>query len=357
VSAPDVTPIRRGADALPSSWQPVDLGPVVAGLEAGEVVGPVPTLLERTDGAALLYPGVITALQGEPEACKGWIMLLAAAQVLPEGAVLYLDFEDTAASIVERLLALGVKPGAIVERFAYVRPSAPFAARELQTLLEARPYALAVIDGVGEAYTLLGLDPTSNSDAAKFLMALPRPIADSGAAVVEIDHVSKAKDANHRYPIGAQHKLAGVTAAFSVEAVERPSRSAPGKAKVRVQKDRPGHVRSRAVGKVIAVAHIVPDDGGKRVTVTLEPPGAASGADEPFRPTCLMGRVSAFLELEPGAGSKAIREGVHGKDKYVDAALQCLIDEGFVERRPGEGKGGGHAHFNVRRFDEAVEHW
>jgi hypothetical protein len=350
-----VTPIRRGADALPSSWQPVDLGPVVAGLEAGEVVGPVPTLLKRTDGVALLYPGVITALQGEPEACKGWIMLLAAAQVLREGAVLYLDFEDTPASIVERLLALGVKAGAVVERFAYVRPSEPFAARELQTLLEARPYALAVIDGVGEAYTLLGLDPTSNSDAAKFLMALPRPIADSGAAVVEIDHVSKAKDANHRYPIGAQHKLAGVTAAFSVEAIERPSRSAPGKAKVRVQKDRPGHVRSRVVGKVVAVAHVVPKDGGKRVTVTLEPP-EAGGGDEDFRPTCLMARVSSFLEREPGSGTKAIREGVRGKDKYVDEALRCLLDERFVDRHPGEGRGGGYAHFNVRRYDdEAAE--
>src|SRR5262249_2724871 len=89
-------PIRPRPDARPASWQPVDLAPVVAGVLAGELVGPVPTLLARTDGACLLYPGAITALQGEPEACKGWIVLNAAVQTLHAGGtVLYIDCEDT----------------------------------------------------------------------------------------------------------------------------------------------------------------------------------------------------------------------------------------------------------------------
>jgi hypothetical protein len=36
----------------PSSWEPIDLGPVLDGSESGTP----PTILERTDGQCLLYP-------------------------------------------------------------------------------------------------------------------------------------------------------------------------------------------------------------------------------------------------------------------------------------------------------------
>ena len=40
-----------------SSWEPINLQPIIAGVQAGEIVGPVPRLMERTDAACLLYPG------------------------------------------------------------------------------------------------------------------------------------------------------------------------------------------------------------------------------------------------------------------------------------------------------------
>jgi AAA domain len=331
-----------------SSWAPVDLAPVVAGIEAGEIVGPVPELMPRIDGPCLLYPGELHSLAGEPESCKGWIALAAASPILATAAVLYLDFEDAPASIVSRLLALGADPAAVVERFVYVRPSDPFTPDVLRALLDARPYRLGVIDGVSEAYGLLGLDIESNADAATFLGALPRPMAERGAAVLAVDHVTKSRESRGRYTLGAQHKLAGVAAAYSANVIKAPSRASGGLVKVKVEKDRHGHVRGHAEGGVIALARIEPEDDGARVRVTLDPPEASTTEEGDFRPTTLMRKVSRFIEGAPGASGRAIREAVSGRATYVDTALRRLIAEGYVEHRPGR-----EGHHSLRPFDDA----
>ena len=264
--------------------------------------------------------------------------------------VLYLDFEDTPASIVGRLLALGTDPETIVARLDYLRPCDPFEPEALNTLLNVREYRLAVLDGVTEAYALLGLDPWT--DAARFLAALPRPIAERGAAVVEVDHVVKSKESRGRWPIGGQHKLAGVAAAFSSEVIRQPSRTDAGLVKLTVQKDRHGHVRSHAEGSTIALVHIVPENGGERVSVLLEPPDATAAEDGTFRPTVLMARVASYVEDKPGASLNDIRRGVKGKGEHKDLALRLLVAEGWLERRS---EGRAHRHYSVHPFDENAD--
>ena len=268
-------PNGDGPDQAPaaSSWAPVELVALVAGIQSGAIVGPVPTLMRRSDGACLLYPGEIHSLAGEPESCKGWIVLATTTQVLASGeAVLYLDFEDTATSIITRLLALGATAEQIIEQLTYVRPTDPFDPGTFRTLLESRRYSLAVIDGLSEAYALLGLEISSNDDATKFLAAFPRPLADRGAAVLEVDHVGRDKDHRGRYAIGAQHKLAGVACAYGTEVIDPPSRTDRGLVKLLIFKDRHGHVRPHARGKLIAQVVLEPVDDGERVTVMLAPP-------------------------------------------------------------------------------------
>jgi hypothetical protein len=330
-----------------SSWEPLDLQPIIAGVRAGEIVGPVPRIMARTDGACLLYPGEIHSLAGEPESCKGWITLGAVAQLIPMEAVLYVDFEDTPASIIKRLLALGAVPSSIAENFAYVRPSDPLRPGALDALL-AREYALAVVDGVSEAYSLLGLDVASTPDAVAFLAALARPIAERGAAVLELDHVAKARETRGRFALGAQHKLAGIAVAYSVEVLKPPSRADAGRVKVKVEKDRHGHVRSHAHGGVIAIAHITPEDDGERVQVTLEPPDVPS--ESGFRPTGYMQRVSKVIEARSGLSKRAVREAVQGKAATIDLALELLVSELYVEaRRDGQAV----RHYSLRPFREA----
>jgi len=149
-----------------TTWQPTDLTQIVRGVLSGEVVGPVPTLLVRLDGRALLYRGEVHSPAGEPESGKSWLVQHESVQLIERGErVLYLDFETAAPSVVERLLALGASAQAVVDHFVYVRPDEPPTDARIAELAEGR-FALVVLDGVTEAYELLGLDPLSNRDAA-----------------------------------------------------------------------------------------------------------------------------------------------------------------------------------------------
>ena len=348
-AAADRDPQNNGQAPVPrSSWLPVDLAPIVAGIQAGEIVGPVPALMARTDDVCLLYPGEVHSLAGEPESGKGWITLAAAAaELAADASVLYLDFEDSPASIITRLLAVGTTADAILKHFTYVRPCDPLELAALAALLDAREYTLAAIDGVSEAYQLLGLDPSDNLDAVRFLSTLARPIAERGAAVLNLDHVAKSENARGRYALGAQHKLAGVAVAYSTEVVKPPSRTDAGHVKLKVEKDRHGHVRGHAQGRVIAEVRITPADDGERVTVTLEPPGASFTDDGEFRPTHLMEKVSRLLEAEPGAGVNEIRRSVSGKGEFVDLAVRVLIAEKFVRMQLDRQV---KRHFVIRKF-------
>jgi hypothetical protein len=216
------------AEAAATSWTPENLGAVLA----GEAVDPEPTILSRTDQVALIYGGKLHQVSGEPESCKGWLALEAAAERLAlDNCVLYLDFEDSAPTIVSRLRALGVTDDRIRDGFIYIRPHEPLtdgAARDALDAAFAREPELVVIDGVTEALTIHGLDLGDNADVARWLELLPRLAGRSGAAVVLVDHVVKAPEARGRYALGAQHKLAGVDVAYSLAVVEPFARGAPG---------------------------------------------------------------------------------------------------------------------------------
>jgi hypothetical protein len=313
------------------TWAPVALADVVGAIERGEVTGPVPTHLSRTDGVKILYGGLVHSLSGEPESGKGLISCAESSRLIQaQKKVLYLDFEDSEVSIVSRHLALGSTPTQIIDHLTYVRPSDPPQPDEIKRLLAAGPFELALLDGVTEAYMLLGLDPYEGSHIAKFLNKLARPFADQGAAVVQIDHVVKAKESRGRYSIGGQHKLAGIDSAFTTEVIQAPSRQTVGKVKLKVTKDRHGHVRGHAVGGVIALVRISPSDNGARVEVTLEPPDGATAQGASFRPTVLMERISRFVEGSPGATKQAIENGVTGNREYIRQALQILIDDSYI---------------------------
>ena len=337
VPATAITPATGwGDDAAPGdglgSWEPVDVAEVLDALASGKVIGPVPTMLLRVDGAALLYPGEMHQIAAEPESGKSWIALGEAARLIMAGEnVLYVDFEDGASAILGRLLALGASREAIGQHFVYVRPDEPLPAAAVAGMLERGPFAFAVLDGMTEAYTMLGLSGSDNVDVAKFLHTLPRQVALAGAAVLLIDHVVKDKEARGRFAIGGQHKLAGVVASYSVETITQPNRSQAGLLKIRVQKDRHGHVREhQGAGKVIALARIEPSQDGAVVAVRLDLPDDNASDDGEFRPTVLMERVSLALEAEPGMSKRAIRDAVKGKATYVDEALGHLIADDFV---------------------------
>jgi hypothetical protein len=330
----------------PTSWSAVALQPILD----DSYVAPATSLLERTDGRCLLYPGRVHALNAEPESLKSWFAQHACAERLRAGeTVLYIDFEDSAVSVVGRLRALGVDDAVIAAGFVYLRPDEALTQTALQDFDEvlARRPTLVVIDGVTEAFSQQQLSPLDNSDVAAWLDMLPRRIVHTvdEVAVLLLDHVTKSRETRGRYAIGAQHKLAGIDVAYSARVLQPFARGRTGVVELRVEKDRPGAVREFAVNGVVAQL-IATSQADGRVHISLDPPEQKGGA---FRPTRLMQYVSQAIETTPGMSTRAVRESVSGKTDAKDLALETLVREGFVERRS---VGQAHRHYSLRPYLE-----
>ncbi len=350
-----VAALRAALDDKPSeepdvrtpttTWAPVDLADALDGTNPQEA----PRFLARSDGPCLLYPARIHDLHAEPEAGKGWIALAACAERLHAlEHVLYVDFEDGPASIAGRLLALGLSADRIAAGFRYVRPDEPLAGRaaaEFDVLL-AEQFALCILDGATESYALQGLDPSDNRAVAEWLELLPRRLSRVGTAVLLLDHVVKDREARGRWAMGAQHKLAGVDVSYSAKVLAPFGRGRDGLVQVKVEKDRPGHVREFADDHaVVADVRLISLPGGA-VTVHLDPPTA--GAPDEFRPTFLMERISLAVEAQPGMSTRDVRN-VKGKGVALDQALRLLLAEDFIEART---EGPARRHYSLRPYRE-----
>lgn len=326
-----------------TTWAPIDLGPILAGDE----FEPPPAMLRRADQAGLLYAGKVHSFAGEPESGKTWLALAACVEAIEAGQhVVYLDFEDQASVIVGNLRKLGATDEAILARFGYLRPDEPLtkAARtDLERALSSAP-TLAVVDGVTEAMTLLGLDILSNRDVARFMEEIPRPLTRSGAAVILIDHVVKAKDGRGRWAIGAQHKLAGIDGAgYSFEILRPFGRGLEGIARIHVTKDRPGFVRQSATGgKVAGELHIRSDSSGDPVVLEVVLPAEFSqdGGLSPSRRwvlDTLPADPTEALTVQQ-IGDRVAEAGHPLKRATIGKALAELLEQGCADAdKPGAG--------------------
>ena len=336
-----------------TSWWPRDLATVLS----GENAEPPPAVLARADKQALFYASKVNGLLGESESGKTWVALLAVAQALTAGLdVLYLDFEDAAAGITGRLAALGVPTETMLAHFVYIDPDESLhvlAAADLAAVTGSRAFSIITIDGVNAAMSLLGLELESNSDATRFAQTLLRPLARTGAAVITIDHVAKNKETRGKGGIGAQAKRAMVTGcSISVEVVAPFGRGQTGRLRLTVDKDRGGHVRGIAqFGKNLGTAVMESDATGASVTVVIEPPDERPAEQRaPFRPTGVMASISRLLSTTEGdLSGKQIEESISGRASVIRAALDCLVNEGFVAHHPGPRNAVLHRHTRTYR--------
>jgi hypothetical protein len=348
------------------SWLPVDLSTYLDGTHKPTV----PTLLARTDGVCLLYPGLIHSLHGESESGKSLVAQhLAAQQITAGNPVLFIDFESDAGTVTERLLMLGATPEAIKDHFTYIRPEVdPRASTELPAwhAMLARSYVLAVIDGVTDSLGVFGYSTKDNDEVAAWMRVLPKNIANrTGAAVAVIDHVTKDNDSRGRFAIGAQAKMSGLTGAgYTVEIAEALGRGLRGVIVLRVGKDRPGYVRGesgpmRKTDRTQEAARITVDStvDPDRPVVTVGPPrDAESLADDAraFRFTGYMERISALLEADskPLTGNK-IDGLVSGKRADIMQALDSLVTEGYVARQDGANRS--KMHSSLKAYRQATD--
>lgn len=337
-TVPDLTvldqPLEPGER---TSWWPQPIATVVT--QRDEALDP--TQLARDDGHRLFYAGRVNGLLGESESGKTWVALHAVHQALAVGeTILYLDFEDSAKGIDDRLRLMGATDTHL-ERLHYANPDEALGLAQRADLAEAlgNAYTLVVIDGVNASMTLLGLDvDSSNAAATTYANTVLRPIANTGAAVVTIDHVPKNKEARGKGGIGAQAKRAMTRGcALAVEVATPFGPGMEGELRLTVDKDTTGKVRAVSGGAKNAGTVHIDSTRPDQVVVHVAAPDLRPVADrDPFRPTHLMEKVSRYLETLPaGCSGAEVERGVGGKRDYVRDALGVLVDEGYVIRESG----------------------
>jgi len=319
-------------EVIQSSWIPRQ----IAELELEDE--PAPSMLKREDGNFLLYAGKINAIFGESESGKTWLALEAIRQELRKGkTVFYLDFEDSARGILNRLKALQVATEQF-KAFFYANPDSRLeigVGELMRTEIMTHQPSLIVVDGVNAAMNLLGLDLEKNKDATHFSQTVLKPLRVGGAGILTIDHVTKSKDNRGNYAIGAQAKRADIDgAAFAVSVALPFGRGVDGALDITCTKDRPGFVRAICPdAKTVGVANLrsLPD-GGIAVSIS----GGAivtSSADQ------RMEQVSNFLERHGyemnfnEIKSRLRDEGIGMGSDMVRTALDGLVARGSVAIR------------------------
>ncbi|MER6147986.1 AAA family ATPase [Streptomyces hirsutus] len=341
----DVDAAPTDKEPAPRTWAAQDLRSVLD----GSYRPPQPTVGRRDDGVGLFYPGRMNSVASESEAGKTWLALIACLQEINDGNhVLYLDFEDDAGGVVGRLLCLGANPADVLERFHYVRPEnqpSDIDLIDLAMVLEHSP-TLAIVDGVTEGMSLFGLELKDNTDVAKFGRQLLRPLMNSGAAVVTLDHVVKSSENRGRYSIGGVHKLNGLNGVMYMLENRRPfGIGVTGKSTIRVAKDRPGQIRknglSHSSGMHWYADLVVKSETQEYAEAHLYAPTQRDEEDreadeEQKRLNALKRKVLDALAnaREPLTG-KGIEDRVSGRAQDKRQAVAALVDEGRITVQPG----------------------
>lgn len=334
-----------------ADWEPVDLAEIIARMAAGSYEPIVPEVLEVRSSIPLFYRSRINSLFGESGGGKTWVALAAILERIQLGErALFLDYEDSATGIAERLFLLGAtaQQASLID---YVNPTTGIGYGIEKIEQRANEYGVVVVDSTGEAMAAGGIDPNSDTETArwfvlvKHLCRLP-----GGPAVIVLDHVPKDKDAPSSYAIGSQRKRAAVTgAAYRVDTLKEPAKGRDGKLKLTVAKDRIGN---RGKGSTAAIVDI---ESAENVSMAfhLTETQEAEARGERVRPTFLMERVSRHLEMSPGATKRGVRESVKGKSDFIDLALTTLIEEGWA--RAEDGPRGSQLHYVVREYREELD--
>lgn len=364
----------READANPldarnHTWEAVNMEPYLA----GEVVVPEPTILRRSDGKGIFYPGRVNSLYGKSESAKSWVAMYGCLQEMSIGErVVYVDLEDDPAMTLHRLRTLGGSDDDIRYQFAYVRPEGPHAhmqrdtwGNEKQTdvgkankaafdkLCAAFNPGLIVVDGMSVLYGLHGLntnDVTSTDVITNWLKALCR---NGRTTVVVIDHTSKGAEKGSG-PIGSQHKISMVQgSAIQVVPITQPKPGALGHVELVVGKDRPGKVREISNDdKAAVVADVFIDSTVEgRTVMTIDPPNpdgrVVAESDEAERRLSKVDQVASHLlqAFKDHVGVKLSKGDLETLIVYNGLsqstwkrAIDSLVFDGLIVAE-GEGKG------------------
>lgn len=304
----------------------------------GETPEDPPSVGCRTDGVFLLYKGKVHTIYGEPGGLKSWFTQVIIKQIVENGErALIIDFENSRRSVFDRFKYLGLT-GDDFRLIDIIKPDTPFAPEDRLLIQQAsmdKHYELIVVDGTTDAMVLFGLDPAKTPDAAKFDRGFLKPLADTGAAVIYVDHVTKDHETRGSWGFGSQHKKSAIDgASFAVEMISSFGKGMNGRAKIVIHKDKPGDLLQHAlegVHSTMVELDMSSDPATFNIVARLQPPSVWDNPN--FRPTIMMGKIAEYIEANPGLSKDVIITGSGvggGKKDWIALAFQKLEAEGFI---------------------------
>ena len=354
-----------GATEAPagSSWgemDPADWSTVVAEVAAGAYVAPEPSIGRVPGGAGLLYPGKVHDVHGVGGGGKSFVAALVAAEVLADGEnVVWIDLEDSPATLVDRLVhAAGLEAEAL-SGLRYVRPVEPsqWGLGVLCDLVQRVGPALVVLDSTGEGLAIDGVKPNDDDEVARWMRRVARTVADvapgdgePGPAVLLLDHVPKADEAA-LLPIGSQRKQAALTGVtYSLQVGAPFSRHEAGWAVLIAGKDRQGFYKR---GQVVARLDVAPGRADGPVA-RLSPPPAFTARAVAFKRTKAKAVVE-FLATSPGTNGNGIGSHVGGNAQALGNLLTELTAALVLRREDGPNRS--YFHYLTDDWGERLEAW
>jgi len=302
------------------SWEPVNLAQL----------GDKPPVQPTLGNVGIVYPGKRHVFSGPQESAKTLAAYAIGLEVIRAGGtIVVIDFEMGRWDARDRLIDLGATPDEL-ERVVYVDPSEPATPERIQRLVDAQP-ELVIIDAAAGAYDIQGLDDNKRADVEKFTRIYVRDFWRAGIATIVLDHVVKNAETRGNYAIGSERKVGGADVHLGFTVVAPIRRGTTGIYKIVTHKDRGGYLQR---GR-LADLHLASDPVTHRIGWEFRE-AEHTAADEPFRPTGLMGHVSIYLQRQDEPVSfSTVKADVKGEDKYIAVALERLIQEGYASETRG----------------------
>jgi hypothetical protein len=326
-----------------ASFRPVDLVPYLR----GDYAQPVPDyLIRRGDDitSGMIYKAAVNGFHGDSGIGKSWLALYALAERIQDGdSVMLIDLEDGASSILSRLRLLGIAADQIAAQLHYVRPTDPYGPDEvayLCGLVTKNDVTVCVIDSLGESFGLDGINENNDNEVGPWLRAVARPLADAGAAVILVDHVTKTNE-KPLHASGSKRKRAAITGASYFIGAKKPfSKEDGGRLTITCAKDRHGTYRSGD-----AVAHLDMTYLADR-TVRVELVAAAPAELTPNdAPSVLAARK--VVDVLRASGSKLTlrklnaevrSDGFHASNQVISDGIELAKSRDCIVEEAGENR-------------------
>ena len=279
----------------------------------------------RTDGAAIIPQGKVSSICGDPSCCKSWILLdIARAVASMGGRVLWWDFEDSLASLLERCAAIGFGPKEGLGNVGFLPPDVaddPGLVRQAALWVrQGSAPGLVIIDALASAGC-----PSDGSDISPWWEKHVKPFGKDQTIVLG-DHRPKRAEGRAPGGAGSVHKRSFLSGVLLLADGQPWTDTEDGRITLTNQKDRHSVLPA---GMNKAVAAVVGKHVDGLLTLTVQPPSDKErGAD-------IQARIMNALTLAEPDGIRTttkIAEAVGCKKAALTTPLRQLVDGGAIEK-------------------------